>query len=190
MAAKRLVTIAAALMLALSAIPATAKHRSHDRSEKRLARLAYELHEATDAVYAGATLRCRNRCFWQWRALSALRRLDRDAGRFRHNLVRKGPDHRKTRKAFRRLERSYARARHTYPVLRRRGGLKDALVRVERLIHRVDHRLARSDRRHPGRDPLRHPRRDAWRSGDRDGDRSADWGFRGRRWRNSWAFDF
>jgi hypothetical protein len=183
MRAKRLVTTVVALTLALGAIPAAAKHRSEDRSEGKLVRLAHDLRETTDAVYAEAIERRRHRNYWHWRALSALKRLDRSAHRFHRILKAEGHGDRRTRDAFRRLERSYRMARHSFPGPRGPRRLHREFTRVGRLMDRIDTRLARS-----GGDP--HPH-DSWRHRQHD---PRHYGYRnddGRgRWRVSWAYEF
>ena len=183
MAMKRLVPIAVALTLALGAFPAAAKHRSHDRPEAKLVRLAHELHEATSEVRHRAFESRRHRGFRHWRAVFALRNLDRDARRFHRTVEREGPYDRDTRWAYQRLEHSYGTAQHSFPRLRGKRRLHGDFARVERLMHRIDSRLARYDGRHRRNDHRRHSRHDRWRYGDRNDDGHG-------RWHVSWAFDF
>jgi len=181
MTMKTLVPIAVALTLALGAIPAAAKHRSHERPEAKLVRLAHELHEATSGVRRSAVAPHGHWSNRHWRALLALQNLDHNAHRFYWTVNRKGPQDRDTRRAFRRLERSYRIAQHSFRELRGARGLHRDSARVERLMHRIDIRLAQYDGRHRPSDHWRNGRRDHWRYGDRDEDG---------RWRISWAFDF
>jgi len=183
MTTKRLVPIAVALTLALGAFPAAAKHRSPDRPEVKLMRLAHELHEAASEVYAGAFESRRHRGFRHRRAVFALRNLDRDARRFHRTVEREGPYDRDTRWAFRRLERSYDTAQHSSPKLRGMRRLHRDFSRVDRLMHRIDTRLVRYDDRHHRNAHRRHSRHDRWRDRDRNDDGHG-------RWHVSWDFDF
>lgn len=188
---EKTIPIAVALTLVLGALPAAAKKRGHDRREARIERLAHDLHEAAASVYAGAFETRRYRCHRYWRAVSALERLDRNARRFHATVEREGPHDRDTRRAFQRLERSYGAARHTLPRLRGKRRLHRDFARVERLMHRIDDRLAQHPGQHRGYDRSRHRAydrsrhrgRDHWRYGDRSDDRHG-------RWYASWAFGF
>ena len=132
-----------ALALLLLALPAGADRRSHHDADERIASLAQRLDRATSDLYCEAAERARYRSWRELRAMHALRRLERRADSFARQVRRHGADDRRVAGALDSLEQAYrvAAARRGY--LRRPGRLDDEFARVDKLLRKLDRRLAR-----------------------------------------------
>ena len=165
MMAKTTVSIAMLMSLMLVALPAAAEHRTRDKREPTVEKVAYKLAAATHALHAEAhDARGHSRAYRY--AVASLHDLDRSANAFSHRVQRDGIYAHTTQRAFQRLERAYETAVYRVEHLRHRRHLRDDVARVGRLMSRLDTQLAGLDRRH---DRYRHharydSRRDRWRA--------------------------
>jgi hypothetical protein len=150
MMVKTLVSVALALTLgALSAPPAGAAHRSRERHDEKLAVLALRIEKASHQLYCDASESLRRGSWARWRALWALRGLDHQAQAFRRAVQRGSGEHH-MRQEFRELEWSLRIASRRLDHLRRSRELRRDVERVDRLMERVDRRLAFASE-HPSR---------------------------------------
>ena len=160
---KNIAPIALSLSLMLGAGSAMADRRAHEKSEKRIERLALRLDDATSDLYREAVDHARYRSWREWRAVRALRIVERRADLFCTIVMRHGADSRRADRAFDELERAYGFATARRHSLRRGHHLRDDFARVDRLMKQVDQRIARFDRHHDHRS---HARND-WEDGGR-----------------------
>jgi hypothetical protein len=164
MMSKMTLSIAMLMSLLLVALPAAAEHRTHDKREPKLEKVAHKLAVATSELYAEAR---HGRPHHRWavhRALFSLRDLERHASAFHQRVERHGVSAYETQREYRRLSRAHAAARYRVERLRRGDRLHDELARVDRLMAKLDTKLARLDTsRRQSRRHARHERRsDHW----------------------------
>jgi len=155
---KTIVPIALAA-LALGALPAGAAHRSHEGDEQKVEALAHDLQKATRHLYRDATHRRHFNRWRHWGAMRAVRHLDAKACRFAEYVERYGAADRRSQREFRELERAYHVARSRGDELPHARSLRDEFRRVERIMGRLDTRLASAHGRSADRD-RRHRRWD------------------------------
>jgi hypothetical protein len=152
-----------ALALVLGALPAGAGSRHHERDHGKVETLAYRLESASAELYRDAARHTRYRSWREWRALHALRRFDHRADRFLEQVVRHGIYHPRTRHGFEQLERAFVVAEAGRADLRRRHRLRDEFEHVEKLMRRLDRRLAyRTEDQRRKRAAFRIGSRDPW----------------------------
>ncbi len=177
MMVKLMIPMATFLMLVMGGLPAAADHRDRDRREPKLEKVASKLSRATSELYRDAD---RSRRFHRSRthrkALRSFERLEHRACAFEERLVRNGFHDHTTRIAYRKLQIAHDSAVRRLSWVGDRHRLHDEMRRVNRLMDRLDTRVARVQRRHDRHD------RYAW--GDRDRDR----GWRG--WRGGFAWNY
>lgn len=146
MTTQRFAPLAMALALALGALPASAEHRKQEKRDTQIEKIARALEKATGEVYREAVESQRpRRGPAQRTALRSLALLAHQADRFHDQVRDDGAHDRATLRAFRRLELAYAHARRGMPGLRTRAALHRDFRRVERLMGRLDTRIARID---------------------------------------------
>ncbi len=172
MMAKTMLPIAMLLTWVLGALPAAADDRSRDRREPKVERVAHKLADATHELHAEAHDARRHRSWRHRRVVWSLHDLAQHARAFHHRVEHEGVYAHSTRREFRRLERAHETAQSRIEQLHHRGYLHHELARVDRLMGKLDTKLARLDRRHEGF------RQHAWRDAGRD------------RWRASFAWNF
>lgn len=169
----RIRTIAPIALALFLALPAAADHRRNDSRDDAGAKLADQLQKATAELYDEAAEHGRVHGIRAWRALHALRSLQARADRFEDHVARFGLGHPGTEYQLRLVADAYQTAESRRSGLHHGRRLDDEFARVDRLIHRLDHRLARRDEgRH---DERRYARRDDDRNVEgrvrlRDGD--------------------
>ena len=168
------VPMIAGLALALGAVPASAGHEEFDERDAKIVKLAHKLAKATDELYCDAYETRYRRSHRSWRALWALRGLDRRAESFLARVERDGARDWDTEREFRRLERAFRHADYRFHALHPRRQLRRDFERVEELMGKLDRRLAFVEVRDRDRD-RRYGRR------HRDGERHA---------RIAWSFGF
>jgi hypothetical protein len=182
-----------ALALVLGALPASADHRSGDRErshrhereafagqrakiekqERKIERLSLRLDDATSELFGEAVTRSRHRGWREWRAIHALRRLERTADRFARKVSHHGATSRNAEVAYLDLESAHRDAVARCDDLRNPRRLRDEFRRVGRLMDKLDGRFARlaeleRQRRHASyREPeSRHRRHRSGRDAD------------------------
>lgn len=153
---KTIVPIALAALV-LGALPAAAARRSHEGGEHKVKALAHDLQQATRHLYRDAAHRRHYKRWSHWRAMRAVRHLDAQACRFEEYVERYGAADRRSRHEFRQLERAFQVARSRAEELPHARSLRDDFRRVERIVGRLDTRLASVHGRSHERD--RHHRR-------------------------------
>ncbi len=141
-----------ALALVLGALPAGAGSRHHERGNRKAETLAYRLESASGELYRDAARPARYRGWRERRALHALQRFDHRVDRFLQQVVRHGVYHPRTRHGFERLEHAFVTAEARRFDLRHARRLRDEFEHVERLMRKLDQRLAyRTDSERPWR---------------------------------------
>lgn len=157
MMTKMIAPIALALML--GALPASAgqrNHRAEERHETKIETLAQKLDRATSELYSEARERGRYRGWRELRAVRSLRRLEYRAAVYENRVERHGAESRPAARAWRDLDHAYRVAAAQRDVVCRRRGLQDEFGRVDRLMEKLDRRIARLDSRD---EPRRHASR-------------------------------
>jgi hypothetical protein len=161
----KLAPIAMILTLVLGALPAAAEHRVHERYDTRLERLSHKLADATEELRQEVAESRRGWRLHKPYTLRTLDRLERDAKKFHRRVENRGVNHNATRRAFRRLEESFAAASDRISHRRFRRGIRHDFERVAKLMEKVEIRMARIDHRGDHRRHARHDRHhsDGWR---------------------------
>jgi hypothetical protein len=139
---KKIIVSTALSALLLGALPAAALQRSHDERGAKVTALAHELQHATRALYRGANRPGHHHSSSHWRTLRALRHLDAQACRFEERVERYGVKDRRSQREFRELERALILARSRAGLLPHSGRLRHEFRKVERIVERLDTRLA------------------------------------------------
>jgi hypothetical protein len=176
------------LALVLGALPASATHRFEDSPHRRdreresarieaeaqeakIDKLAQRLERATAELASEAAVHRRKGRWREWRAVDALRRLEREADRYQARVSRHGAVSRRAGRAFEDLECAYQAAVARRSDLRGSYELRESFERVGFLMGKLDRRIAKLDRSDRGDEwlskrsyePRRQARRD-WRS--------------------------
>ncbi len=151
MTAKTIAPMAMILALVMAALPAAADHGSKN-DDRRIEKVARKLGKATDDLYCDLVYSDLRRSWNGWKALHAVRRLDRRAKDFYAHVDRNGFD-RHARYELVALERAFHRAdRRLDRVYLGRESRRD-FRRVAKLMDRLETRVASydpRDRRHRG----------------------------------------
>ncbi|MBW2268407.1 MAG: hypothetical protein JRH16_07505 [Deltaproteobacteria bacterium] len=162
MMAKTMLPIAMLLTLVLGALPAAADRRSHDKREPKIEKVAHKLVRATNELVAEAQDVRRHHRWRYTRALRSLYSLDRHAMAFSERVQRDGAYAHSTQREFRRLARAHREAESRVERLRRSERLQGDWARVDKLMGKLDTKLASLDSRH-GRHREQARRYDRWR---------------------------
>jgi hypothetical protein len=161
--AMRLMVTTLALGLASASLIEAGPRPRHERRDP-LRALAFNLEESTRQVYQLAARTSHRRSWRDQRALSQLRRLERQAHRFSRDLRHFGAMSARVERDYRDLQRAYQQARRAFPALRPYRRTEREFRRTSGLMRELRH-VYRARLAHSRRGPRGHRAG----PGDRDG---------------------